>query len=218
MTVRVRSERAVRGLWRTSIVARFTGIWRILAPNAKIRSMHANASAWWVAAVLAALLVWNLASVRLTRLRRRLGIRARQRRAQRGERNAVRLLARRGYEVEAAQVTHGYQLWCDGESHAVQVRADYLVYQGGRRYLAEVKTGAEAPRLTSAATRRQLLEYAHAYDVDGILLVDMEEGRVRTVTFPSPHGAQPRALGWLLALAVGCLLGFALDGVMSAPG
>jgi len=130
----------------------------------------------------------------------------------------VRLLARQGFEVEAAQVTHGYELWCDGESHAVQVRADYLVHQAGRRYLAEVKTGSEAPRLTSAATRRQLLEYAHAYDVDGVLLVDMEEGRVRRVAFPSPHGTRSRALGWVVALAIGCLLGLALGGVLDTPG
>ena len=68
--------------------------------------------------------------------------------------------------------------------HPIVVRADLLVSRGARRFVAEVKTGARAPRIETAATRRQLLEYAVAYDVDGVLLVDMEEHTISEVEFP----------------------------------
>jgi hypothetical protein len=174
------------------------------------------ATAWWVAGALGTLLLWHLAGTWWVRLRRRFGIKSRQQRALRGERAAERLLQSRGYAVEDAQVTHSYVLRCDGEPHSVQVRGDYLVCRGGRRYLAEVKTGTDAPRLTSAATRRQLLEYAHAYDVDGVLLVDMSAGEIRHIAFPAAHPGPRGALRLALALGLGCLLGLGLHQLLAA--
>jgi hypothetical protein len=52
------------------------------------------------------------------------------------------------------------------------------------RLVAEVKSGKIAASLACAATRRQLLEYRLAYDVDGVMLVDMAAGRVHEVRFP----------------------------------
>ena len=49
--------------------------------------------------------------------------------------------------------------------------------------MAEVKTGISAPLLTNAATRRQLLEYCVAYQVDSVLLVDVDAQAIREVTF-----------------------------------
>lgn len=169
--------------------------------------MDSAATAWWTAAALAALLLAQVAGSWWGRLRRRVGIHSRQQRALRGERDAEQLLRSRGFAVRDSQVAHSYVLECDGEPHAVQVRGDYLVQRGGRRYLAEVKTGTEAPRLASAATRRQLLEYAHAYDVDGVLLVDMAAEQIHHIAFPTPHPGPRSALRLALAVALGCVLG-----------
>lgn len=49
------------------------------------------------------------------------------------------------------------------------------------RFIAEVKTGRIAPSLAYGATRRQLLEYAAAFDVDGVLLVDADRGTITHV-------------------------------------
>jgi hypothetical protein len=76
---------------------------------------------------------------------------------------------------------------CDGIDHAVELRADLIVEKGGARFVAEAKTGAAAPRLTTAATRRQLLEYLIAYQVDGVLLVDAEAEEIHCVEFPLPR-------------------------------
>ncbi len=82
--------------------------------------------------------------------------------------------------------------------------------------MAEVKTGAAAPQLSTAATRRQLLEYRVAFDVDGVLLVDAEAGRVQRVVFPgvasleAPFaGSRPWYLLWLTLASLVALAAWA---------
>ena len=114
---------------------------------------------------------------------RRIRMRARLARAAEGEASAAQWLKGLGYEILGAQVAAKYVIWIDQESFTVGLRADYLVQKRGARFVAEVKTGKLAPRIDTAATRRQLLEYRVAFDVDGILLVDAEAGRVQAITF-----------------------------------
>jgi len=118
--------------------------------------------------------------------RRRAASRVAVRRAARalaGERDATDLLAAAGYQVLDTQCRVEWTIACDGEPVIIELRCDALVARDGRRLVAEVKTGARAPSLTTAATRRQLLEYAVAYDADGVLLVDPEAGEVHEVDF-----------------------------------
>ncbi|MES2643449.1 MAG: hypothetical protein V4850_28455 [Myxococcota bacterium] len=126
------------------------------------------AVAWWVPRALR---------------RRRLGLRfARSRRL---EAEATGMLADAGYEVLATQVTAPCVVTRDGEVIVADIRADYLVARGGRVYVAEAKSGPRATDLRERATRRQLLEYAVTYDVDGVLLVDTEAAEVVQVAFPA---------------------------------
>jgi hypothetical protein len=107
----------------------------------------------------------------------------RARRALAGEVTAVALLADAGYQLVDTQVRLAWTFHCDGEPVTVELRCDALVTRDGRRLVAEVKTGDRAPSLTTAATRRQLLEYAVAFRADGVVLVDAEAGLVREVDF-----------------------------------
>lgn len=138
----------------------------------------------FVAAVLGAaiVLVWLIARIR----RALAGLRARRRgrRAVRGEIEAERLLVRAGFRVRERQVPLVFPIVCDGEELPIALRADILAERDGRRYVVEVKTGEAAPRLDTAATRRQLLEYLVAYRVHGVLLVDADRGAVHEVEFP----------------------------------
>jgi hypothetical protein len=136
----------------------------------------------------------------------RLRRRARTRRAAEGELEAERLLERAGFSVRGRQVRASLTYRLDGQAFPVEVRADYVVERRGRSFVAEVKTGREAPRLRTPATRRQLLEYAHAFEAEGILLVDAERGRVHEVALPR---TEPRSrLGRDLSLlALGAALG-----------
>jgi hypothetical protein len=95
----------------------------------------------------------------------------------------VPLLLFHGFEVVGRQVRSDNPLSIGGQPIPVPLRADYMVTKGALRYVAEVKTGIFATQIGTAATRRQLLEYRVAFDVDGVLLVDAEWGTVREVVF-----------------------------------
>ncbi len=160
------------------------------------------------AGALGAALALEVARRWLGAARRRSRAWARARQADRGEERAEVLLRRLGYRIADRQVEHSWSILADGEPHIVELRADLLVTRAGRRLIAEVKTGQVAPRLENASTRRQLLEYALAYPVDGVLLVDMEEGSVREIVFPvrpAPQATRP-ALVFIAGARVGAAL------------
>ncbi len=98
------------------------------------------------------------------------------------------MLERAGYRVVDRQVHRTWTLRVDGEDREVALRADLIVRRRRTRYVAEVKTGRSAPRPDHPETRRQLLEYRLAFDVAGVLLVDMETRSVHSVEFPGLLG------------------------------
>jgi Holliday junction resolvase-like predicted endonuclease len=140
-------------------------------------------SALAIAGLLGLVAVLALRARRLGRLHSTAS-RGRNAAAQDGERRAERVLRRAGFAVVERQVAGRLSLSIDGERVEVTNRADLIVRRGRRTYVAEVKTGAIAPDPTHPATRRQLLEYRLAFDVDGVLLVDMEREAVHEIGFP----------------------------------
>jgi hypothetical protein len=151
-------------------------------------------SAVLLAAVQSARLAWQ-------GFWRRRSIIIRRERGEAGEIRAENLLRDCGFGILGRQVAVSYPVHIDGQPVAIDLRADYLVSYGDKRYVAEVKTGRAAPRIDTSATRRQLLEYRIAFDVDGVLLVDAEADRVHAVEFPLGLTETPRPsrIAWLLA-------------------
>lgn len=123
----------------------------------------------------------------------------------RGETRAKKLLLAEGYRILETQTTKALTFLVDGKKVTTHLRADFLLERRGRRYVADAKAGGKATSPTNAATRRQLLEYATAYDVDGVLLIDASEGNILSVEFPAlqkKRVASPaRALVLLLIIA-----------------
>jgi hypothetical protein len=148
--------------------------------------------------VLAVALGGALAALVVARwLRAWRGSRRAKRRAHRageGEEDAAVMLRRAGFRIVARQARTWWSPIVDGEPHETELRADYLVEANGELLVAEVKTGDEAPQLSTAATRRQLLEYHVAFSVafgaEGVLLVCPELGAIHRVEFPMPKLAQ----------------------------
>lgn len=140
-----------------------------------------------VALLLARWLRAARGSLRAVRRARRAGI---------GEEAAARLLTRAGFTIVARQARMWWTPTLDGEPIETELRADYLVEDADHTLLvAEVKTGEEAPQLSTAATRRQLLEYQVAFKLafgaDGVLLVCPELGAIHRVQFPLPPALAP---------------------------
>jgi hypothetical protein len=172
----------------------------------------APSTVWIALAAIASLVaLFQTARIAWERLSRTWTIRARARRAVEGEQRAEPMLRDAGYEVLERQARVVWTVYADGEPLEVALRADLLVARGGRRYVAEVKTGKLAPRLDHAPTRRQLLEYRVAFGVDGVLLVDADAGRVTLVELgvDEARGGEPTgALGappWGFAVIAGVL-------------
>lgn len=135
-------------------------------------------------------LAWSLAGLAgaLRRAWSRRVLLRRMARARAGEVRAAALLEAQGYRVVAGQIPRELVLLVDGVGLRYLVRADFLVEDGrGERFLAEVKTGALASDPLYPPTRRQLLEYGLGFpELAGVLLVDVERGRVRLVRFAGP--------------------------------
>jgi hypothetical protein len=175
----------------------------------------AEQSRLWLLVGALGVLLLVLVQRAVSRLVQRRRLSRRMRRARQAEQQAPRWLTRHGYTVTAVQLAREYTLTLDAEDVAIQVRADYLVERKGRTYVAEVKSGQAAPSIQTQATRRQLLEYRMAFDVDGVLLVDAETQRVHVVGFPrvSAKTDQFAARGFVVAallLGLLCVLVLAL--------
>lgn len=145
--------------------------------------LSSDAAAWlpWIvlAAVLLLVFGWWRAATATARGNARRG-----RLSRRAERQAESLLDRLGFVVQDRQVSATWPISVDGEVHDARLRADLVVTKGRRRYAAEVKSTSSVARPTEPSTRRQLLEYLLALDVDGVLLVDMARHRVLEIDFP----------------------------------
>lgn len=148
--------------------------------------------------------------VKLGRLLDRARRRRRARHASHGEYRAERLLRARGFKIVDRQVNRPWALLINGRKRQFNLRADLIVKKRGRRYVAEVKTGSHVASIHHGPTRRQLLEYSHAFETDGVLLVEVDSAAVQEIWFPGAHTPRPAPAR---ALVVMLLLSLAAAGV-----
>lgn len=97
------------------------------------------------------------------------------------------MLEAEGFTILQRQVRGSWEIYVDGEPVIVNLRADLMVSRDDEIFIAEVKTGRLAPDPNFPATRRQLLEYQLAFDVDGVILVAPEQQTIVYVDFPCVH-------------------------------
>ncbi len=102
----------------------------------------------------------------------------------RGEAHARALLAAAGYAIRDDQCARRYSVRIDGKERLVDLRADFVVERRGETFVAEVKGGTVVNDPLHTPTRRQLLEYEVAFEVDGVLLVDTPNRKILRVEFP----------------------------------
>lgn len=120
------------------------------------------------------------------------------RRGNRLEKEAARFLRSKGFNVLKSQYEIEYTIWEDGADKFIRITPDYLVEKNGREYIVEVKSGKQAPGIGYAPTRRQLLEYVVASDVDGVFLLDMEQQVLKKVEFELTKSSRKSLFGWVV--------------------
>jgi Holliday junction resolvase-like predicted endonuclease len=98
------------------------------------------------------------------------------------EDRAAGILRRLGYRVIERHPRAEARWWVDDVLRTAVVEVDYIAQRRGRRVAVEVKTGKSADP-SHRQTRRQLLEYAKTYAVDGLLLLDADAERLYEVRF-----------------------------------
>ncbi len=103
--------------------------------------------------------------------------------ARQGEKSAHQILKEQGYDLEESQKGAKLPMWVNGKQFLYLVRPDAFATKGGKKYLVEIKTGKVATNPKHSATRRQLLEYFHGFDVEGVLLVDAEVEKIHNICF-----------------------------------
>ena len=123
-------------------------------------------------------------------------------RALRAEREAALLLETNGYVLRGRQVRRTWSVLAEAHEVEFTLIADYLVERNGQRWVAEVKTGERSLDLRHGPTRRQMLEYRQAFDVDGVLLVDAEGQQITRVRFRERPTLAPRPRLWVFCAGV----------------
>lgn len=147
--------------------------------------MHTSFSALEVIALFVLFLVvavWG--TLRIEAWIRRREFRRSMRRARTLEKKALRFLEERGFQCVGEQIEREAFFLVDGRRIPFRVRIDYLLERGGKKYVAEVKTGKQAETPEHPSVRRQLLEYALLFAPWSVLFVDGEEQKVHEVSFP----------------------------------
>ncbi len=119
----------------------------------------------------------------ITRFLLKLKLKTRFDRASLGEKEAEDLLEEWGYTIEETQATSKLSMWINGEEFSYLVRPDAFAVKEDKRYLVEVKTGKQATNPKNTSTRRQLLEYFHGFDVEGVLLIDADLKKIHQIHF-----------------------------------
>jgi len=123
------------------------------------------------------------------------------------ETQAAKMLRRWGYRILDRHPRAEARWWVDGQLMTAVVEVDYLVKRRRRKYAVEVKTGKSADP-SHRSTRRQLLEYAKTYAVDGLLLLDADLKRLYQVRFdPKTERFPWRAFGLGIGLGISVSLG-----------
>ena len=119
-------------------------------------------------------------TLQLVRWLGRVRGRSRHRKGHHAEKRAVKLLRKRGYRIlETAPVIES-TLIVDGETRVFAVTPDFLVSDGTRELVVEVKRHLQGNSIANAGIRRQVLEYLYAAERP-CLLIAMPEGSIEEI-------------------------------------
>ena len=148
-----------------------------------------SGSVWALILILAFVLVWGcVIGVRMASWKTSRQTARSRKIGAAGERRGIKMLRKAGYRILEHQPSGRAKVRIDDQPQCFRVRADALVKRDGMVFVVELKGGEMVSTLRHRHTRRQLLEYSLAFDVDGVLLVDAYAGNIHTVEFMCADG------------------------------
>ena len=111
-------------------------------------------------------------------------IKAQLKRGIKKEEEARKVLTQKKYKIISHNQKFSYFLKQDNSKIKITIETDYLVFKNGKKYIVEVKSGNESPKITNRNTRRQIIEYYSFIKNDGVLLLNMEDKTISEIEFP----------------------------------
>lgn len=131
--------------------------------------------------------------------------------AKRAENLAVKILENAGYKVLEVQKRLKVKTKIDGKEYSNTIIADMIVQKGVKTYLVEIKTGKQVEKTITPLIRRQLLEYYLIYKPDGLILLNMETGKLHNISFNLEDSYRYKIyLKYTLAFLVGVITTYLL--------
>lgn len=158
--------------------------------------------------IISGVLIGIFLTINLFKYLKRWKLKKRIEKAKNSEYKAIELMKNRGFEIIDLQKECAYTLFIDNKPHKVTVKADMIVKKGNKIYVAEVKSGEKVTSPKYTDTRRQLLEYFMVYRPSGLILVDMEKQKLRTVEYSILNHDKSAYLHRLVSAIVLLLIGF----------
>ncbi|MFH1387542.1 MAG: hypothetical protein ABIH50_07745 [bacterium] len=121
---------------------------------------------------------------------------------------AEKLLKKNGYEILSRNKKESVVIHYNGKDHFSSLEADYVARKAKQRFVVFEKKGEGSIDPTEPALRRKLIELERVFGLNGILLVDPEEGEIEPVTFKFP---KDRGLDFYFQfLAALCIIGIVI--------
>ena len=138
----------------------------------------------YLAVIIALLVLYLYLRIKLKHYTINKKIKAQLKRGIKKEEEARKVLIQKNYKVISHNQKFSYYLKQDNSKIKITIETDYLAFKNGKKYIVEVKSGKESPKITNRNTRRQILEYYSFIENDGILLLNMENKTISEIEFP----------------------------------
>ncbi|WP_274964091.1 MULTISPECIES: hypothetical protein [Tepidanaerobacter] len=168
--------------------------------------------------LMAGIIFGAIITVNILRFLKNRSLRKKMEKARKSEFKAIEFVESKGFEIVDLQSEREYILSVDGKPHKITVRADMIIKKGNKIYIAEVKSGKKVTSPKHSGTRRQLLEYFMVYRPHGLILIDMERKKIRTVEYSilqvknSGLSYIKRLIFYFILLLAGFIIGFLARG------
>lgn len=121
-----------------------------------------------------------------------------------------KLLKKAGFEIESKNPRASVITNINGQDHYGEIKADYLVSQGKKKYVVMIK-GLEPFEPNEPAMRRRLLEFHHGFNSQGIVVLDPNQEQLDLVKFSFPH---ERNLDFFMSFFTAMLAILAIIGII----